>query len=196
MTPAPMLHNCKNGLDLDNDIRHPQADVPSRLSVVSVLQTALPSSLIQEALTNSAGVSSEFASQFAAGETPSWFTALPSDVQTYLVPNGGEVPSATAITTSTSVSSSSATGTGGLNPGINGTLSNGTSTALASRTSSRVQTTLTEGATVSETRSSSATSSTTSASSSSTSEAGAGVPTAAVAMGFAGLAGVVGVLAL
>ncbi|KAI5369917.1 hypothetical protein Slin15195_G007950 [Septoria linicola] len=171
------------------------ADAAQLLSVVSVLQTALPSSLIQEALTNSAGVSSELASQFAAGETPSWFTALPSDVQTYLVPTGGGVPSATAITTGTSISSS-ATGTGGFIPGTNATLGNGTSTALASRTSSKVQTGLTEGATESETGSSSATSSRTSASSSSTSEAGAGMPTAAVAMGFAGLAGVVGVLAL
>lgn len=69
------------------------------LSVVSVLQTALPSSLIQDALTNSEGVSSQLASEFAAGNTPSWFTALPSDVQNYLVPTGFAGPAnATAIT--------------------------------------------------------------------------------------------------
>ncbi|KAI7365795.1 hypothetical protein KC336_g21373, partial [Hortaea werneckii] len=65
----------------------PQASQTQELvSVLQVLQTALPSSLVAEALTNSAAVSSEIASQFSAGETPTWFTALPSDVQTYLIP--------------------------------------------------------------------------------------------------------------
>ncbi|KXT10856.1 hypothetical protein AC579_1954 [Pseudocercospora musae] len=104
------------------------AQAAELLSVVSVLQTALPSSLIQEALTNSAGVSSELASEFAAGQTPSWFTALPSDVQTYLVPagaiatanataitsaSGAPYPSANSTSRSSTTGSSSETGASG-----------------------------------------------------------------------------------
>jgi hypothetical protein len=59
--------------------------IPSN-SILGVLQTALPSSLVAEAITNSAAVASEIASQFAAGETPTWFSALPSDIQGYLAP--------------------------------------------------------------------------------------------------------------
>jgi hypothetical protein len=51
------------------------------------LQTALPSSLVAEAITNSAAVASEIASQFAAGETPTWYSALPTDIQSYLMPS-------------------------------------------------------------------------------------------------------------
>jgi hypothetical protein len=50
-------------------------------SIFGVLQTALPSSLVAEALTNSQAVASEISSQFAAGETPTWFSALPTDIQ-------------------------------------------------------------------------------------------------------------------
>ena len=59
--------------------------IPSN-SILGVLQTALPSSLVAEAITNSAAVASEIASQFAAGETPTWFSAHPSDIQGYLAP--------------------------------------------------------------------------------------------------------------
>lgn len=151
-----------------------------RLSVVSVLQTALPSSLIQEALTNSAGVSSQLASEFAAGETPTWFTALPTEVQTYLVP---AIANATAVTTT---GTASATGTGGLIPSnsANGTALSFTSSTLTS----------TRRTTESESSQTGA-SATGSRASSTSSEAGA-MPTI-VAMGFAGLAaGMVGVLAL
>ena len=50
-----------------------QADVASRprVSIFSVLNTAIPSSLVAEALTNSAAVSAELASEFAAGESMS-----------------------------------------------------------------------------------------------------------------------------
>lgn len=54
--------------------------------MISVLETALPSSLLAEALTNSAAVYSQVASEFAAGTTPSWFAALPTRIQTYLDP--------------------------------------------------------------------------------------------------------------
>jgi hypothetical protein len=82
-------------------------------SIIQVLQTALPSSLVAEALTNSAAVGSEIASQFAAGETPTWFTALPTDIQGYLVPTDlAGVSSLTAAASSLVSSASSAGFTG------------------------------------------------------------------------------------
>lgn len=156
----------------------------SRLSVVSVLQTALPSSLIQEALTNSAGVSSQLASEFAAGETPTWFTALPTDVQTYLVP---AIANATAVTTG-----ASSTGTGGLLT----VLTNGTSTSNFTSSSSTLTSVSSTTRRTTVTESSQTGASATGNRGSSSSEAGAAMPTV-VAMGIAGLAaGMVGVLAL
>lgn len=55
-------------------------------SVYSVLLTALPSSLLNLAQTNAPAVSSIIQSDLANGKTPAWFTALPKDIQTYLVP--------------------------------------------------------------------------------------------------------------
>ena len=54
-------------------------------SVDSVLVTALPPSLLAIAVTNPAEVASIIASSFAAGQTPAWFSALPSGVQSYLL---------------------------------------------------------------------------------------------------------------
>lgn len=165
---------------------------PPRLSVVSVLQTALPSTLIQEALTNPAGVSSELASEFAADETPAWFTALPTDVQTYLIP---------AIANATATAVTSATGTGGLIPGSNNNISttNGTSftsSTLITSSSSSSTSTSTQRHTTTVTESSQTGASATGFRGSSSSEAGAAMPTV-VAMGLAGLAaGMFGVLAL
>lgn len=173
------------------------------LSVVSVLQTALPSSLINEALTNSAGVSSQLASEFAAGETPAWFTALPTAVQTYLIPafanaTGTMSTAGTgALMTTTTPATATATATASSVGGGSGTIGNGTSSASVSSSSSssfdvsssRISTVMTEsgkiGASATGTRGSS-----------SSSEAGAAMPTG-VAMGLAGMAaGIMGVMAL
>jgi len=52
-------------------------------SVFSVLETAVPHSLISQLAQNPAAASS-FESQFAAGSTPGWFSSLPTDVRSYL----------------------------------------------------------------------------------------------------------------
>lgn len=169
------------------------------LSVVSVLQTALPSSLINEALTNSAGVSSQLASEFAAGETPAWFTALPTAVQTYLIPafanaTGTMSTAGTGALMTTTTPAATATATASSVGGGSGTTGNGTSSAFVSSSSSsdvsssRMSTIMTEsgkiGASATGTRGSSS------------SEAGAAMPTG-VAMGLAGMAaGIMGVMAL
>lgn len=170
------------------------------LSVVSVLQTALPSSLINEALTNSAGVSSQLASEFAAGETPAWFTALPTAVQTYLIPafaNATGTMSTAGTGALMTTTPATATATASSVGGGSGTIGNGTSSASVSSSSSssfdvsssRISTVMTEsgkiGASATGTRGSS-----------SSSEAGAAMPTG-VAMGLAGMAaGIMGVMAL
>ncbi|KAK4508463.1 hypothetical protein PRZ48_002202 [Zasmidium cellare] len=154
--------------------------VEDLVSVISVLQTALPSSLIQEALTNSAAVSSKIASEFSAGETPAWFTALPSDVQTYLVP-AGTFPNATG-----SVVSAGAT---------NSANSTGNTTTF-SRTSTRAPTTITSTATSSETSGSGSNDAASASDASSSSTGGASMPTNIVGLGLAGAVGLVGVLAL
>ncbi|KAM3418345.1 hypothetical protein BST61_g4344 [Cercospora zeina] len=74
------------------------SDAAELLNVVSILQTALPSTLLNEALTNSAGVSAELASQFNAGETPAWFSSLPNGVKTYLVPTLTDLPTTASET--------------------------------------------------------------------------------------------------
>lgn len=147
------------------------------LTVVSVLQTALPSSLVQEFLTNSAEASSAIASEFAAGSIPSWFTGLPSDVQTYLFPSGAVATAdATAITSGPSMPSAYSTES-----------AYGTSTGSSQITS-------TSDSDSSSKTSASRTSST--ASSSETYSAGASMPTAVMGVGLAGAVGFVGLLAL
>lgn len=147
-----------------------------------MLVTALPSSLISEYETNSAAVASEISSAFEAGNTPSWFTALPTAVQTYLVPVA-ETGNVTAIQ-----SSVSGAPTVIVNSTANSTLATTRRTPTVTRTTS--------GSDSESTGSNDDDSSSTSDSSSETSSGGASVPTAIMGMGLAGAAGLVGLLAL
>lgn len=150
-----------------------------RLSIVSVLQTALPSTLIQEYLTNSAAVSSELASDFSAGEYPDWFTSLPTAVQTYLVPAGNA-----ANATGSSAPYISAAPTNSMNSTGNSTLSRTSRTPSLSSSPTGSPSSSGNGAQSS------------SDSGSSSSTGGASMPTAIMGMGLAGAVGLVGVLAL
>ncbi|CZT22738.1 uncharacterized protein RCC_08443 [Ramularia collo-cygni] len=161
-------------------------------SVVSVLATALPSSLISEYATNSAAVASEISSAFDAGNTPSWFEALPSAVQTYLIPvdDSANVTGTLLSSSSSMVSSSLISGapTVIVSPTGNSTLATTRRNPTATRTTSSSDSENTD--------SSSGDDSSSSDSSSETSSGGASVPTAIMGMGFAGAAGLVGLLAL
>ncbi|KAF2813320.1 uncharacterized protein BDZ99DRAFT_556858 [Mytilinidion resinicola] len=82
-TPAPVLEA--------PDLKKRQAstyDILSSIleeqSIYDVLATALPLSFYEIAITDPGAVSSILSSEFAAGETPSWYEALPADVKTYL----------------------------------------------------------------------------------------------------------------
>jgi len=136
----------------------------------------LPSSLQAVALTNPAAAASEISSEFETG-TPTWFTKLPTDVQTYFITAAGSaVPTTTAFTgTGGSLYSSNSTSTG--------KFLNSTITSTGSTTSD------------SATTSGSGTAASTTASSSS-STGGASLPTQVIGAGIAGALGVLGMLAL
>ncbi|KAI9670590.1 MAG: hypothetical protein M1831_005810 [Alyxoria varia] len=57
----------------------------ARVSALQALETALPQSLINLAVTNSPAASRAIASEFAGGP-PSWFGNLPSQYQSYFIP--------------------------------------------------------------------------------------------------------------
>lgn len=186
----------------------------------------MPSSLVAEALTNSAAVSSEIASEFAHSETPTWFTALPSDIQTYLVPAitdsaalsslianatsagaGGIITSAPVANTS-AIARNGTSATAAASGIIASNSANGTAngTALAGgQTLSSTGMTTTGSSTATKSGSSSGSSSGStagaagasgSAKSSSTSTGGASLPTAIYGMSLAGAVGLVGLFAL
>ncbi|RMY18239.1 hypothetical protein D0867_05462 [Hortaea werneckii] len=200
----------------------PQASQTQELvSVLQVLQTALPSSLVAEALTNSAAVSSEIASQFSAGETPTWFTALPSDVQTYLVPlatnsaaassalanitaaapNATLIAPTTGMANMTAVSSGMASSVGSNSTAVTsvsrGTLGSSSATSgSGSSSTSGSDSDSDSGSGAGGAGSSSGSSGSSDSSSSSSSSAGASMPTAVMGAGIMGAAGIVGLFAL
>ncbi|KEQ99325.1 hypothetical protein AUEXF2481DRAFT_169927 [Aureobasidium subglaciale EXF-2481] len=109
-----------------------QATDVNLASVIQVLQTAVPTSVALEFLTNSAGVYSSVASELAAGSTPSWIAGLPSDVQSYLV-GVAETPSvaSSAVASATSALANSTITTAPVVIASNGTsLSNGTAPVI------------------------------------------------------------------
>ncbi|KAL8733701.1 MAG: hypothetical protein Q9166_001894 [cf. Caloplaca sp. 2 TL-2023] len=147
-----------------------QAYLPTS-SVLSVLQTAAPPEFLSQVVHDPAYANS-FEQAFAAGSSPSWFLALPSDVKSYLHTYSGYGGVATAVNDFESVNEA-ASSTGG-----NGS---GTATMTGSTTSSGSGTE--EGAT------SAGAQSTTPAGSPSS---GGGRSTGPLAMGLAGAMGVLG----
>lgn len=57
---------------------------PRQQSALLALATALPPSVLAVAATNQAAFASEVASSIAAGNTPEWYQALPTDVKSAL----------------------------------------------------------------------------------------------------------------
>ncbi|OAG12797.1 uncharacterized protein CC84DRAFT_1171464 [Paraphaeosphaeria sporulosa] len=86
---------------------------PAQQSALLALATALPPSVLAAAATNQAGFASEVASSIAAGNTPEWYQALPTDVKSalasiYPVSTSAEAtPSETAAPSSSSYEASS-----------------------------------------------------------------------------------------
>jgi len=143
-------------------------------SVTAALITALPSSLLAVAITNPAEASTEIAAEFATG-TPTWFSKLPTDVQTYLLTVGGAAVTPSPIGSGGLFSSNTTATTGKF-------LNTTSSTAAGSTTDGSAAT--------------SAASSSKGPASSSSSTGGASMPTQVVGAGIAGILGIVGMLAL
>lgn len=156
-------------------------------SVVVVLETALPKSLLHLALSNPVSASKLISSEFAAGQTPAWFSHLPSDVKTYLVPVT-TTPSAGAMPTMPSIP-----------PMTMNSTANGTTTAKPAPPTVKKTTVAGSGGTTVQgiTRTKSGPSPTTSSGKASPAAAGAiGVPTGMLGSALVGAVGLVGMLAL
>jgi hypothetical protein len=148
-------------------------------SVLGVLATALPPSLLAIAVTNAAEVGSIIESEFSAGQTPAWYSALPSDVKSYLpILYSEEAAAATSVAPITSVQASIS---GGISSSLN-------TTTISSVHSASLKATTTAAGSVAG--------SAASAGASSTSTAGASYPSAVVGAGVAGALGLLGMLAL
>ncbi|OCK77477.1 hypothetical protein K432DRAFT_395565 [Lepidopterella palustris CBS 459.81] len=81
------------------------------ISLDVVLLTAFPESLREIAATNIPAVSQILWSEFLDGSKPAWFTALPTDIQSYLVKQYGPSTASASTTPSSSFPSSTATPT-------------------------------------------------------------------------------------
>merc|ERR1711939_634917 len=157
------------------------------LSASLAVFNALPTSLRDMALTNPAAVVSAIASDFATG-TPTWFQAIPTDVQSYFLSQADDLGV-------TSVPSAGASATGAI------ASATGSAASEASEAASSASGALSSAAAASAAVSSAAgglsslASSASAAASSATSDSGA-MPTQVIAGGFAGVAGLMAVLAL
>ncbi|KAF2264473.1 hypothetical protein CC78DRAFT_580254 [Lojkania enalia] len=145
---------------------------PAAISVLNVLATALPSSVLSEALADPTSFASAVASSIAAGNTPSWILALPTEVQS-LLPSlyPVETPASTTeapLTTPPPVSSPSA-----------GTITGPPGNSTGGSTFNSPTPSATDGAP-----------------SSSQSGNGAAAPTAVIGAGIAGAIGLLGMLVL
>ena len=145
-------------------------------SVLSVLATALPPSLLAIGVTNAAEVGTIIASEFSAGQTPGWYSALPSDVKSYL-----PILFSEEAATTTPLSSVQASISAGISSSLN-------TTTISSVHSASLKATTTAAGSVAGSASS--------AGASSTSSAGASYPSAVVGAGVAGALGLLGMLAL
>ncbi|OCL09082.1 hypothetical protein AOQ84DRAFT_405350, partial [Glonium stellatum] len=70
------------------DLRKRQSAIDP-VSLADVLLTAIPESLREIAATNIPAVSRILWSEFLDGSKPAWFTAMPTDIQNYLVEKFG-----------------------------------------------------------------------------------------------------------
>ncbi|KAF1941828.1 hypothetical protein EJ02DRAFT_454813 [Clathrospora elynae] len=77
-------------------------------SVLLALAKAIPTDIASYALASSSAFAAEMASSLSAGETPSWYRALPTDVQSWLpqiYPEATPTPSISSVYEVTSSSS-------------------------------------------------------------------------------------------
>ncbi|KAF7846269.1 hypothetical protein BT93_L4727 [Corymbia citriodora subsp. variegata] len=200
-------------------------DEAQLVSILAVLETALPASIEAVGITNEAAAYSIVESEIAASGTPSWLSALPTDVLAYFELIQASIQAGAASATATAASTSNATAAGAGGAAITSTASanssssaygagaagaastsssnssaaagNNTSSGAAGASTSKKSSSAGSGSTAKSTSTAAAGGSTSSASgSTTTSAAGASMPSAIYGMGLAGAIGLVGVLAL
>ncbi|KAI4128716.1 MAG: hypothetical protein LQ338_002612 [Usnochroma carphineum] len=160
-------------------------------SVLSVLETAAPSTFLSQ-IVHDPSYASSFEQAFAKGSSPSWFLALPTDVKSYLHTYSGYGGVATAVGEFGSVAGEATTGgSGSGSKSGSGTGSGSTATMTGSSTSQSGGTTSTSGSGTMATGTSANARATSSSAGAST-----GAATRPMGMLAMGLAGAVGVLAL
>jgi len=161
----------------------------AQASILAILATALPQSLVSVGLTDPAKVGSEIASSFSAGNTPPWYEALPSGVKACLPVLYAEQTadsSSVASSTPAPASSSAAVTVVSTVVSLSATVSpSGNSTVVSTVHSPTLSKTSTvRGA------------SSTGAAATTTSTGGASFPTAVMGAGIAGALGFLGMLAM
>ncbi|KAJ5995023.1 hypothetical protein N7481_002000 [Penicillium waksmanii] len=185
------------------------ANIPS--SILTVLATAIPQSWYMELLDPAS--QSAFLSEASAGIYPDWYSALPSSVIAWAssaAENGDDFLFGSATATDESASGSTATGS---RSSARTASASATATATATATQTETDsesstesstatnsntdsTTATSDAKSSETASNTASSAASSTPASETSTGGAPLATGSVAMGLAGAAGLLGLIAV
>ncbi|KAF2109809.1 hypothetical protein BDV96DRAFT_691469 [Lophiotrema nucula] len=106
VAPAPAIVTPAPSLD-EVELRRRQASGADLGSLLPLLATAVPPSILALALTNVPAVSRLLWSEFLDDNTPAWFTALPTDVQAYL--SGEFGPTTTTSASGSTLSSSAST---------------------------------------------------------------------------------------
>lgn len=185
-TASPELHKRQSASVTEN---------PTELSVLGVLATALPPSLLAIGVTNAAELGSIIASSFSAGETPGWYSALPTDVKSYLTVLYSEVASTTAGASSVLAPLTTPLGNTASLSSIQASISASISSSLNTTTISSVHSASLKASTTAA-GSAAGSAAASSALSSSKSTGGAAYPTAVVGAGVAGAIGLLGMLAL
>ena len=153
----------------------------SSASATLAVFNALPTSLRDLALQNPLALVTALQSEFATG-VPAWFSSIPTDVQSYFLTQGDEL----GLTTPTSL------------PADASALPTDASAALSSAgaAASSAAADVSAAASSALAGASSRASSAAAAATSSSSSGGAALPTQVVAGGFAGVAGLMAILAL
>lgn len=170
-------------------------------SVLAVLETAAPTAFLSQ-IVHDQTFAKSFESAFAAGSSPSWFTALPTEVKGYLhtysgfggiATVAGGIDSALPKATSAATTASSATQATSSAGDVTRSNSSSSATSAASASSTSVASLATASATSRSTTSERAAAAS-SASSASPSSGGVGRPNRAAAVTFAGVVGILAVV--
>ena len=166
-------------------------------SVLAVLLTAAPSGFVSS-IVNDPKYAASFESQFSAGNSPSWFNALPTDVKSYLHTYsgfGGIATAAGAIKDVNSAESGASNGTAATATGSGSTTmgsSASAASAISASSASAASVAAMSATSIASTEGNTATMTAAGSATSSTAKGSGAQPTGIVAAGIVGFAGLLG----